>query len=360
MDTGISLHAGMNRGGLMLEYLKVKNYQIHEDLDVNFTPNLNVFVGASDRGKSAALRALLWVFTNRPLGDDFRTWDSKETRVEVGVDGRKIIRFKSDTENYYQIDDKKFDAPGTEVPKEVLDLINISDVNIQRQGDSYFLISASSGEVGKYINQIIGLEVMDGSIKYASQKVKSIKSDLKVSKFDFKNTKSELAKYKWIDKADKDLQDLEKMQIQLNEITIKCDALTNLIDDHEKYSLEMDKFKKLPEAKKDINGLMALYSTYQSKMQLVNKLTSLIEEYNYAVEDKEDCDAFLKHSGTVEKLFKLYSQYTEKETKRKMLKGLIDEHQSLNLRKKQIEIDIKTTEKEFHKLMPNICPLCGK
>src|SRR4030067_195417 len=272
----------------MLEYLKIKNYQIHKDLEVNFTPNLNVFVGASDRGKSAALRALLWVFTNRPLGEDFRTWDSKETKVEVGIDGRKIIRCKSDTNNYYQVDDKKLEAPGTEVPKEIIDLINISDVNIQRQGDSYFLISASSGEVGKYINQIIGLEVMDGSIKYASQKVKSIKSDLKVSKFDLKNTKSELAKYKWIDKADKDLQDLEKMQVRLNEETIKCDALTNLIDDYEKYSLEIDKFKKLPEAKKDINGLMALYSTYQSKMQLVNKLTNLIEEYNYAMKDKYD------------------------------------------------------------------------
>src|SRR4030042_2498708 len=344
----------------MLEYLKIKNYQIHKDLEVNFSSNLNVFVGASDRGKSAALRALLWVFTNRPLGEDFRTWDSKETKVEVGIDGRKIIRCKSDTNNYYQIDDKKLEAPGTEVPKEIIDLINISDVNIQRQGDSYFLISSSSGEVGRYINQIIGLEVMDGSKKYASQKVKSIKSELKADKFVLNNTKKELVKYSWVDKADKDLQELENLQTVLNTQETEYGQLSKLLDEYEQYTEELKGFEYLSKARKDVNGIVGLYNSYQSKMQLKNKLTNLIEEYNYALEDIEDCEVILKIKPKVDKLFKLLETYKEKENTKRNLGELITEYKSLLRQEKQLTFDKQVAEKEFHKLMPNICPLCGK
>jgi len=344
----------------MIDYLKIKNYQIHEDLEVEFKPNLNVFVGASDTGKSAALRALLWVFTNRPLGEDYRTWDSKETKVEVGIDGRKIIRCKSDTENYYQIDKKRLDAPGTEVPKEIVELINISDVNIQRQGDSYFLISSSSGEVGKYINQIIGLEVMDGSIKYASQKAKALNLSVKTDKVNLKQTKTELVKLNWVDKADKDLQEIEDMQVLLGKQQTECNKLSSLIDDYEKYTNELDSYKYLTEARKEVNTLIGLYNSYQSKMQMKERFANLVDEYNFTTDDLEDCVQVLKYKPKVDSLLKLIEQYNEKKLLRNKLYGLISDHNGLLTEKKQIIKDKQRLEQEFHQLMPDICPLCGK
>lgn len=53
------------------ERLLIENFQSHEQTEVFFTEGLNVFVGPSDSGKSAILRALRWVLYNEPKGTDF-------------------------------------------------------------------------------------------------------------------------------------------------------------------------------------------------------------------------------------------------------------------------------------------------
>ena len=60
-------------------------------------------VGASDVGKSAIIRALGWVLTNKPSGDAFIREGSKEVSAILDIDDKKILRARG-KQNHYRMD----------------------------------------------------------------------------------------------------------------------------------------------------------------------------------------------------------------------------------------------------------------
>ena len=56
----------------MIDKIKIQNYQSHENTELELSPGINVIIGETDRGKTSILRALNWMFSNRPLGEGFK------------------------------------------------------------------------------------------------------------------------------------------------------------------------------------------------------------------------------------------------------------------------------------------------
>jgi len=63
---------------MVVEKITIKNFQSHEETELQFSSGVNVIVGSSDSGKSAILRALKWVVQNKPSGTAFFTEGSDE------------------------------------------------------------------------------------------------------------------------------------------------------------------------------------------------------------------------------------------------------------------------------------------
>ena len=107
--------------------LIVENFQSHERTEITFSEGLNVFVGPSDSGKSAILRALRWVLYNQPRGSDFIRTGASRCRVTLILsDGTQIVRERSSSVNRYLIRDSEgreqiFEGFGSDVPREVLE-----------------------------------------------------------------------------------------------------------------------------------------------------------------------------------------------------------------------------------------------
>ena len=107
--------------------VELENFQSHKESSLALAPGVNVIIGPSDAGKSAIIRAVRWLITNRPLGDSFIRQGTKGSSIELGLDNNSIIRCKGIKDNYYFINDydNYFRAFGSDVPEEIEQLLNM-------------------------------------------------------------------------------------------------------------------------------------------------------------------------------------------------------------------------------------------
>lgn len=148
----------------MITKISLKNFQKHELLELDLD-QVTTVVGPSDTGKSAILRALVWVMTNRPSVKGLVREGEEDCRALVEVDGRTIVRGVKKSKNVYTLDKDVYTAFGRDVPTEVADVLNISPASIQRQMDGVFMISLSPGDTAKMLNSVSGLDIVDSMVK---------------------------------------------------------------------------------------------------------------------------------------------------------------------------------------------------
>ena len=150
--------------------IAIDGFQSLVGVDIRLAPGVNVVVGESDVGKSAVVRALQGLIGNQ-RGDGFINNRTGKCRVAVRVpsddDGATVSWEKP--ENSYRIDDNDpFKKVGTSVPKEVLGLINMApleldknstrSINIVEQGGAKFLVEDKETDVAKTIGAITRLQ----------------------------------------------------------------------------------------------------------------------------------------------------------------------------------------------------------
>ena len=143
----------------MVRAVQLRNFQKHKKLTLELGP-VTTIIGRTDAGKSAIIRALRWVFLNQPRGTDFIREGKKSCSVAVSIDGRFLKRFRG-KENYYELDDEKFVAFKNNVPETIVEFLQIGDLNFQLQHDPIFWVGDTPAEVGKKLNAIVNMEMID-------------------------------------------------------------------------------------------------------------------------------------------------------------------------------------------------------
>lgn len=162
----------------MIKSIQLKNFQSHRDTTLWFSPGVNVIVGDPQNGKTAILRALNLLRTNRPSGFRYHSHFAKslETEIEVGVQEGLILFSKSEAKGasysisancgaspgrLHSVPHQTFTKAGTGVPDKVLEVLNLQDLNIQDQLAPHFLIADSPADVAREINRITNVDLVD-------------------------------------------------------------------------------------------------------------------------------------------------------------------------------------------------------
>lgn len=146
----------------MIEKLILKNWQAHGRKTVEFDSAVTCIAGASDKGKSAIIRALRYLATNRPAGLSFVRHGRKTATLELHVDGHVITRTRGKKENAYTLDGATLEAFRQDVPEPVAKILQLSDgLNFQRQYATPYWFSESAGELSKRLNELVDLSAMD-------------------------------------------------------------------------------------------------------------------------------------------------------------------------------------------------------
>jgi exonuclease SbcC len=189
----------------MLSALTLVNYQKHKLLEITFDQNITTIVGSSERGKSAIIRALVWLALNRWNGSkkDIHS-GATFAKVKLKVDGREVVR-KSGKGNLYRLDKKVFRAFGNQVPQEIAKLLNVSEVNFQEQFEPHFWLSQSPGEVSRELNAIVDLDVIDTSLAELASETRKAKLTYEINKDAYSKAVKEKKALEWTVDADEEL-----------------------------------------------------------------------------------------------------------------------------------------------------------
>ena len=297
---------------MAIKSLLIKNLESHVKTRLRFHKGVNVIVGDTDAGKSGIMRALTLLMHNRPGGDEFVNDKTKDVIVKAKIDNKIVKRVKG-KENLYYLDKQVFRAFGQSVPEKIAKFLNISEVNIQHQLDQHFLLSKSSGEVARYFNKIVKLDIISRSLKNISTRIKEDKATIKKSKENRDDLRKSIKKYDWLVNAEDEIRVLEITQRRVGKITKQIYEINSLIDEIEKLKIKKGKLSNLMKAKPEVEELI------QSNKKIGK------EERN---------------------LFELSELIESVESTKKLIKEKI-------LAKKELK-------KQFEKLMPNICPLCDQ
>lgn len=335
----------------MLEWIRIWNFKIHRKLFLRFDKYVTTIVGKTDGGKSTIIQALLWVFFDRPLGIDFLSWDKKECKVSVCIDGRVITRTKSKSINKYDIDGKVFKANKTVVPEEVQELLKVDEVNFQLQLDSPFWFMETAGQVSKELNRIIDLGVIDLSLSNINSTVREAKSEVTAYETRLASLTKQKQKEKWIQKADSRLQEIEKVSARVDETNAHIQGLTAHIDSIHTFRGCLKLAKKARKRAKEITVLGQQVTQDRDGVDTLKRIVDHIMRLEKV--SKVRAPDFKPIASLSDQLNKEHDGFTE-------LYGMVSS--ITNLKEAlchQRELATKA-EKDLHKLMKNQpCPLCG-
>ncbi len=331
----------------MITKIEIKNFQSHKNTVLEFDKGVNVICGESDNGKSAVIRAIRWVVENYPSGtekinsnwnEDFKEPLSVKLYTEKGY----VERIRDKKRNGYNIckngeEEIVFDAIGKDVPKEVIDFLNVSDVNFQFQLDPPYLLTKSAGEASKYLNEIVHLDSIDKIMYIADSDKRQLSSEQKIVEADIKKLEEELKNTEWIDEADTICKRTEKLYEIVNNLGDKQNELESQINSYEELELSKVDLTEHNNLIKQIEDIV-IPDTKELEDSISNYdlYGSQIVDLSEAVKLVNDIDSIII-------------------TDTKELEDGISQYSELSNNVQQYEKELV----EVRDGIPSICPLCG-
>lgn len=355
---------------IMIKSLEIKNFAAYKKAKLNFSKGLNFIISPSDKGKSAILKALVWGLTNKPNSSGFRPlfWDG-DTQINIDLfnpEDISIKRVKGKTKNYYELlnyynqENFIFKSFKQDVPEEIKKIINISDINIQRQIDSPFLISFSSGEVARYFNKIIGLDKIDNSLKYINTKIRSKNSLIVSEKNNLKEYRGKQKEYDWIKEAEKILIKAEVLEEEIINKKQNNKILKKLLEEINYNKLILTKFKNLDEVELLIKKADKLDNELIKKEQNLLNLETIVEQIKDCKTSIDSYKNILKQKENIDKVFILKEDINNLNNKKRKISLLFREIKRTKQEYKTLSHNIKIIEKKLKEITPDICPLCNQ
>lgn len=396
----------------IINQIRIENILSHKKTILNLHENVNAITGISGSGKSSIYLAIDWLYRNKPLGEDIFSWHGGNPMIELTLsEGIKIGRKRTKKENYYFINDKKIEGSGKgSPPQEILDVLNFSDINFERQKSSAFLIDPqiySSGEVARRLNEAVNLQIIDVSIANIASILRKEKSDLNIVEAAKSQNKEKLKKFDWLESAEKELIQLEQIEDEINQLTKQQESLNHIVERIQENNVSLEQISKILQVNDEIQNLETTYQNIQDlkcqkenlsnltnqvinntyKLQNLENITkalpeikSLIkldEELNQLDSQAEEIETIIKRveqnktalnqlNGKITALAEINNliathneidaQYLEYNSLVRVVANIETKNEELN----QINIQIDKIQNKLKEITPDTCPLCGK
>lgn len=203
----------------MIEYIRLRKFQCHDDLTVELSQTVTVLVGPSDHGKSAVLRALGWVATGE-TGGSYAKHGEESFVITLGVDGVVVKRRRGKT-NAYRLGEEEF--YGAKVPDKIRTLLNLQEINFRPQLGSHLWFLDSPSQVAKDLNEIVDLSIIDRVQTDVGKEVRRCQSTVTVSEERLKAVTERGKSLRWVVRANEELKHLELKKVEWQEK--QCDLM---------------------------------------------------------------------------------------------------------------------------------------
>jgi DNA repair protein SbcC/Rad50 len=347
----------------MIKSAEFQHFQSHKKTVLKLHPHVNAIIGSSNSGKTALLRGLYWTITNRPSGNDFVShWNRNKkgepiepSFVKIENDAFRVERFRTKTQNGYRLNDAEMEAIRTDVPESVSKALNIEPVNISRQMDPPFLLSESSGEVARFFNKIIRLDIIDRVLSAAESAKRKNKQAIETQSDIEKTATEAIKKYNWIESAQSLINKAERVQGRILAADEGKNRLKELIKRYQEVKKTLSTFDFMEKAEMLVDRLEPLIEGIEiakSRHEDLSVDLICLAKYQKTIENFKKISGALPLIGLIENIQKWVDEWTNKQSLlAKIISAFTDYTHIIKREEQNIQ---QWTEK-----MPNVCPVCG-
>jgi DNA repair exonuclease SbcCD ATPase subunit len=351
----------------MIETLLIRNFQSHKRTELKFDKGVNCIIGPTDSGKTAIIRALQWLFWNTPSGNAFCSdWSENDTTVKIlgwqhwnkatddyferGIDKKG---------GYYLHGDVMLRAFGQTIPEEVKKYFNMSEINIQEQQDSPFLLNESPGKIAAFFNKIAGLSKIDTSNQYIQAQIRATNYAISYNTTLLEEKEEELKKYSNLHEADKKLKILEKYEKEQTLLIKSKKVLRSSINDIETINFNLQEVELLIKAEENVNKIIQLLETKTKKIQEALHLSAVILKIKEKNRKITACNNISQAEDKVVNLIQQINNFKSLSAYLSQFKSVINNLQQVNKNSFKIGGKLKQMEDKWVEEFPDTCPLCG-
>jgi exonuclease SbcC len=253
--------------------VEIINFQSHKDTIIKLVRGSNAFIGTSNSGKTAAIRAIKWCLLNSPTGNAFIKMGEDETTVVVSLsNGKKVERKrnrKGTVNDYYLHENghltQEYTGFGSSVPPEILEAHGIvpiaNDVYFQfaDQLEAPFMLSLKPKKRAEVLGNLEELTRIDKALT-------DINDDIRT---DGKRKKD-------LEKEGKLLHlEFERMRMEEERLSGKVDSLIMLkLNIESKSALKIYLERQL----KRLSEITEITITIQTELSKATRITSIWQE----------------------------------------------------------------------------------
>lgn len=354
----------------LLISLHLKNFGPWEDQLFEFDPQVNVFIGESDTGKSAILNGLKFIlydklpksadgnlgFITRPL----ETGKICEVTLKLSLNKtiHTIIRRKGKSINEYQLNNETPQkANNKTIPEKIKNILNFKPVNFHAQSDPPFLLSDKPSDVAKQLADVIDIEEIDQYVSHAFSFIREKNKEFKARQLNIETLQEELNQLDFVKEFQEKVNKFSLLDNHFNSLYKKFNKIEIIVNSIDLLEIEKIKNVKLLGLKNLINDIATIDIQYidtlskfnfiKDRIELIEALKSQNERYKMLVGIEDHILSFNSKVIYYDNLFDEYSK-------------VINIVKRIN----ELETDNKNTSEELEKnkkqLSGLICPTCGK
>lgn len=275
---------------MKIRFLKLRNFQRHRDLTIEFSPTITTIRGRSDKGKSSILRALRWICLN-DFRSDFISFGEDRCRVSMLVikDGKRITinRGRGPGEfNVYRMQGEVYKSFGTSVPIPIAKTLHLGEFNFQGQHDPVLWFSNTGGQVSRDLNAILDLHAIDEILGDVASRLKDAKKELDLHEKELGERSEEfdslLDQRKNALECRRLLESIESKQSDFAELDKNSRDLEGILEEYDRCKTTpppdfrpiKNLFHELKEEQENFNGLSDLLESFWETSKLLGDYSS--------------------------------------------------------------------------------------
>lgn len=348
----------------MIKSIDITNFQSHEGTHLDLDPGINSIVGQSNRGKSAILRALYWARYNRPSGESFLShWARDEKEKQIAACSVRIEKPEGYVEreragdfNGYRVNDSKYSAIKTDVPEAVESFFNMDEVNIQRQLDAPFLVSASPGEVARFFNQMVHLDLIDKTLSAVDGKKREGKRDLKQSSERIDRLNADLKKFHGLEDIETKLRKVETINQKLEAARLQYLTEEENLADYDKANETVNECNMILQLDPLLSAWKECSDEYTETAAKMDKIVLDHTHYKQVKRTIKQAEKYEKIEETVAKYDKIDGKIEELKKERLFLQDKITQYNA----SQSLIFDYEKEISDLKSQLPDLCPTCGQ
>jgi len=345
----------------MIRKLEIRNFQSHRNTVLEFCSGLNMIIGKTDAGKTSILRALRWNIWNRPTGDRFRSCWGGNTEVTITTSEDNVISRskKGSSGNFYHLNGLSLEAFKTEVPKEVSDVLNMSEINFQSQFEQPFLLTKTPGEIALHFNKIAHIDMINTATSKVNSWIQNLNQTLSYKEGELTQQEEKLKAYEEIDKQLVQLEVLEEKEKQWKEEIKSLSKLTSLIQSIKEIEQQFEEISKITSLEGKVNAILAKYDAVSEVEKDRQKLLQIVKDIVSIQEQTAELDKYISLEDSVTVILNKYEEINQLKKEVKDLNKIIIQIEQTKMEIQDLKEFIQIHQDDFDREMPDKCPLCG-